>query len=131
MALNLRGASGPNRIPRAYTSGNTADLNYVLEHLKKSKPNQQLQVVGFSLGANLLLKWLGENSSQQIVDKAVAVSVPFELSTVATGLDQDVSKIYQRTLLKNTKKSISEKESIVQYITPKIFISLTVQLQCH
>ena len=76
--LNFRGCSGsPNRLLRGYHSGDTNDIDYVISMLQSRYPEGVLHVVGFSLGGNVLLKWLGEQRGE--VHKAVAISVPFDL----------------------------------------------------
>ena len=69
-----------NRVRRSYHSGETSDLAFVTSQLVKRFPRAPLAVVGYSLGANVLLKWLGEVGDQapgQLV-AAAAVSPPFD-----------------------------------------------------
>jgi len=65
----------PNRLPRSYHSGETGDLDWVVRSLARTD-RPVSAVVGFSLGGNQLLKWLGEQGADAPVRKAVAVSVP-------------------------------------------------------
>ena len=59
--MHFRGCSGePNRLARSYHSGETGDIDYVISLLRDREPNLILAAVGFSLGGNVLLKWLGE-----------------------------------------------------------------------
>jgi predicted alpha/beta-fold hydrolase len=59
--MYLRGCSGePNRLPRSYHSGATEDLVAVLDHVAQTWGHEAFAAVGVSLGANLLLKHLGE-----------------------------------------------------------------------
>lgn len=98
--MHFRGASDePNRHPRAYHSGETADLNELLEKLNQREPLTQKAVVGISLGGNVLLKWLGEQGRQSLIQAAVAVSVPFQLAKVAERMNQGFSRVYQAHLL--------------------------------
>ncbi|MDT8387145.1 MAG: hydrolase [Thiogranum sp.] len=109
--LYFRGCSGsPNRLARSYHSGETGDLNTVVECLR-AQSARPLYVVGFSLGGNVLLKWLGENPDQSLVEKAVAVSVPFRLSDAAGRLDRGLSRFYQLHLLKKLRQSTLQKAS--------------------
>ena len=106
--MHFRGASkSPNRHPRAYHSGDTADLNAFLESLAQREPKTQKAVVGVSLGGNVLLKWLGEKGQQSLIETAVAVSVPFQLGLVADRINQGFSKLYQMYLLNNMRKLFS------------------------
>ena len=106
--LHFRGCSGePNRLSRSYHSGETGDLARVVDLLKQ-RHTGPLGVVGFSLGGNVLLKWLGE-SGTRAVEAAVAVSVPFELARAADRLDRGFSRLYQWVLLKSLKRGIARK----------------------
>ena len=103
-ALNFRGCSGqPNRTWRAYHSGETGDLHHVYHHLRRQHPAAPLAVVGFSLGGNVLLKWLGEQVDGVQPLAAVAVSAPLRLELCATRLNQGISRLYRNQLLRELK----------------------------
>src|SRR5688572_10832489 len=88
IGVNFRSCSGElNRTARFYHSGETGDIRFVLEHLRANYPGRPLGAIGFSLGGNALLKYLGEEGSQAAVDCAVAVSVPYDLGAGAALLD--------------------------------------------
>ncbi len=106
--MHFRGCSGTsNRLARSYHSGDTKDLAFVVDYLKTK--SDQVSAVGISLGGNVLLKWLGETGAQNPLFKAAAVSVPFELKTVADRFMQGVSRIYQSRLLRVLKKNMVKK----------------------
>ena len=108
--LHFRGCSGElNRLARSYHSGDTEDLNYVIHQLPTTGP---LYVVGFSLGGNVLLKYLGEQKTNTAIQAAVAVSVPFDLDKAARRLDQGLSKLYRYNLLKDIKHKALLKKSL-------------------
>ncbi|MDI1352049.1 MAG: hydrolase [bacterium] len=108
--LHFRGAGDePNRLPRAYHSGDTADLDYLMRILKDREPDTRKAIVGVSLGGNVLLKWLGEQGKNARVDCAIAVSVPFVLNEVADRMNQGFSRFYQTHLLKQLKAFFSNK----------------------
>lgn len=108
--MHFRGASAePNRMLRAYHSGDTADLNYFLHTLGKREPHTKKMGVGFSLGGNVLLKWLGENPDQDLIQAAVAVSVPFQLNVVADRLNHGFSRIYRSYLLNSLRQNFVRK----------------------
>ena len=110
VAINFRGCSGePNHLARCYHSGETEDIDFVYQSLRQQYPHAQLAAVGFSLGGNVLLKWLGEQGSSLKLNAAVAVSVPLVLSVCATKLDHGFSKIYRRYLLDELKQYIHDK----------------------
>jgi uncharacterized protein len=100
---HFRGCSGEqNRLLRSYHSGVSDDLQAVLEQLSERNIVVDF-IVGFSLGGNVLLKWLGENHKRHSVKGAVAVSVPLLLDECASAIDQGFSKLYSSRLLKTLK----------------------------
>jgi predicted alpha/beta-fold hydrolase len=104
--MHFRGCSGvPNRLPRSYHSGDTGDLQLVIQHIERSTGNGVAAVIGFSLGGNVLLKWLGEQQTTRSLKTAVAVSVPFRLNDCAIRLQQGISRIYRTYLLNKLRKS--------------------------
>jgi len=108
--MHFRGCSGRvNRLPRAYHSGETGDLEYIAAHIQKVTGNYPYAAIGFSLGGNVLLKWLGETSDNNQLKKAVAVSVPFRLHDAAKRLQKGVSRIYRGHLLRSLRKSYIDK----------------------
>jgi predicted alpha/beta-fold hydrolase len=110
VALNFRGCSGEsNNLARCYHSGETEDIHFLYQTLRRREPDTPLAAVGFSLGGNVLLKWLGEQGSQLSLFAAVAVSVPLVLSTCASKLDTGFSKIYRESLLRELKTYIKLK----------------------
>lgn len=80
-SVNYRGCSGePNKMYRSYHSGATEDLIEVLDHICSTRQYSEIYLKGFSLGGNLLLKYLGEgNNVPKELKGAVAVSVPCNL----------------------------------------------------
>lgn len=86
-AINLRGCSGePNNLYRSYHSGATEDLDAVLAHVLQRDKYSDIFLHGFSLGGNLLLKYLGEKRKiPKEIKGASAISVPCQL---ADSLDQ-------------------------------------------
>jgi predicted alpha/beta-fold hydrolase len=102
VVMHFRGCSGePNRMIRAYHSGDTEDIAAVTELLRAREPNTPLIVLGFSLGGNVLLKWLGESGVRNPLTAAVAVSVPLDLAKSAKRLQAGFSRVYQWHLLKS------------------------------
>lgn len=100
VTLNFRGCSGePNKLARGYHAGETGDIDFLYRTLRRREPETAMAVVGFSLGGNVLLKWLGEQGDHISLKAAVAVSVPLVLEKCATRLDHGFSKIYRRHLI--------------------------------
>lgn len=108
--MHFRGAGKEiNRLPRAYHSGETGDLDFLIQTLNIREPHTKKAIVGVSLGGNVLLKWLGEQKIHNKVHTAVAVSVPFLLNKVANRMNIGFSRIYQMRLLKQFKLIFAQK----------------------
>lgn len=104
--LHFRGCNGkPNKLPRAYHSGDTADAALVISEVKRRYPNRPLMAVGYSLGGNVLLKYCGEQAEQNPLTAAVAVCPPLSLAACAKRINSGASKLYQRYLLGRLKRS--------------------------
>ena len=117
VAMNFRGCSGEsNRLARCYHSGETEDVDFLYRTLRQRYPSRAIAAVGFSLGGNVLLKWLGERGGQLDLFAAVAVSVPLVLSECATRLDYGFSKIYRDRLLTELKQYMQDKLRHLQAI---------------
>lgn len=107
--LYFRGRSGtPNRLARSYHSGETGDLEFVIRQLQQHH-GPLLAVIGFSLGGNVLLKWLGENGENTGIQQAISISVPFDLDAAARQLDRGLSRIYRNHLLRKLRLSVINK----------------------
>lgn len=110
VALNFRGCSGEsNNSFRCYHSGETQDIDFLYQTLREREPNTFFAVIGFSLGGNVLLKWLGEKQQDVNLFAAIAISVPLVLSICASKLDSGFSKIYRANLLRELKTYIATK----------------------
>lgn len=111
VALNWRGCSGePNRLPRAYHSGASDDLAEVVAHLQQRHPQRRLCAVGYSLGGNVLLKYLGERGASSPLAAAAAVSVPFRLDQCADRIGRGFSRVYQAHFMR----------AMVEYVQVKL-----------
>ena len=104
---HFRGCSGvPNRRARAYHSGDTEELDWILRRLHPAT------AAGVSLGGNVLLKWLGERGTDaaRIVRRAAAISAPLDLGAAGTALDRGVNRrLYTRVFLSSLKAKVSAK----------------------
>jgi uncharacterized protein len=90
IAVNLRSCSGEeNRLPRSYHSGATDDIALVLRTVEFRYPRLRGAIAGFSLGANIVLKWAAEEGAKppESIGAVTAVSCPFDLATCASHLD--------------------------------------------
>ena len=106
----FRGCTGePNRLPISYHSGFTQDLDYLSGLLKKREPKTPLAAVGYSLGGNVLLKWLGESPNASRLTTGVAVSVPFDLSICSDAVEKGLSQVYMWELMGRMRRSVKRK----------------------
>jgi predicted alpha/beta-fold hydrolase len=112
MAMNLRGCGGePNRKVRMYHSGDTADLQTVISHVAASGDYDQIVLVGFSLGGNAILKYLGEQGCDILgpVKAAVTISVPCDLTGCSVCLGELRNRLYLLRFLKLLGRKIKAK----------------------
>ena len=117
--LHFRGCSGElNQLPRSYHSGDTGDLGYLLDVLGRRNPDSILAAVGYSLGGNVLLKYLGERGTASPLRAAAAVSVPFDLGAAAQRLDCGFSRLYQWRLLRSLRAKTAEKIARCETMPP-------------
>jgi predicted alpha/beta-fold hydrolase len=109
LAWNFRGCSGePNRLPRFYHSGETGDLAEVIA--RAARDHSRIALVGFSLGGNMTLKYLGEAPPHPGVCGAVAVSAPIDLASSARRLDaHSGNRFYLRRFLRKLAAKVEAK----------------------
>jgi hypothetical protein len=108
--MHFRGCSGRmNRLDRSYHSGDTGDIAFLVDELRRRYPGAPLAAVGYSLGGNALLKYLGETGPHAGLAAAVAVSVPYLLAEGARRLDTGLSRLYQRYLLRSLRRKVAAK----------------------
>jgi predicted alpha/beta-fold hydrolase len=99
---HFRGCSGePNRLPRAYHSGDHAEVGWMLATIRSLVPFAPLFAVGVSLGGSALLNWLGreEDRARSIVTAAAAVSTPLDLTAAGVAIEIGLNRIYSRHFL--------------------------------
>lgn len=110
VVMHFRGCSGElNRLPRSYHSGETGDIAHVLALLRERWPQASCAAIGYSLGGNVLLKYLGERGAAAGLDAAAAVSVPFLLHDSADRLDRGFSRFYQKILVGSLVQKVAQK----------------------
>jgi predicted alpha/beta-fold hydrolase len=109
LAWNFRGCgTEPNRLARFYHSGETGDLSSVIRHAAASY--ERIALIGFSLGGNVTLKYLGEAPSHPAVIAAAAISTPVDLASSARALDQRrTNRIYLRHFLRTLIAKVEAK----------------------
>jgi len=100
MLMHWRGCSGePNRLARAYHSGASDDIAWFIDYLAQHYSNEPIFAVGYSLGANALLKHLGESGQHCKLAGAMAICPPLVLAEGANQLNRGFARNYQRYLL--------------------------------
>ncbi len=116
LAWNFRGCSGEtNRKLRSYHSGATDDLDTVIQHVLQKDVYQRIALIGFSMGGNIILKYLGEQGSQapDEIYRAVVFSAPCHLASSADKISRGFSRVYLKRFLRLLHEKIREKMSIL------------------
>lgn len=123
LAWNNRGCSGEtNRLQSMYHSGASFDLRTVLNHVLEKHEYNEVYLVGFSMGGNITLKYLGEEGDQvdSRIKKAVAVSTPLSLGDCAEALSSGISLGYSRHFILRIIKKLKQKQAILPDFNPDI-----------
>ncbi len=109
--MHFRGCGArPNRLPRAYHSGDTADAYWLLGELSHRYPRALKVAAGVSLGGNMLLKLVAEQGGDGLdLAGAIVVSAPLDLAASADTLHRGFSRLYERHLLNALKHKVREK----------------------
>jgi len=113
VAFNFRGCSGEmNRTKATYHSGKTEDLHSVVNYLTGVKKYKTIALVGFSLGANLTLKYAGEMGTRipSEIKCAVGISAPCDLVSSSVELHKRKNLIYSWRFLSTLVDKMKEKE---------------------
>ena len=110
LAWNYRGCSGEsNRLLPFYHSGASGDLHHVVSHALAVHPAMQIDLVGFSLGGNMSLKYLGEREVSPRLHRAVAFSVPCDLACSSVRLSTRTNRLYMARFLRSLRDKLVEK----------------------
>ncbi|HMN90045.1 MAG TPA: alpha/beta fold hydrolase [Saprospiraceae bacterium] len=102
LAWNCRSCSGEmNRHFRLYHHGEIGDFNEVIQHALRLKNYEQVALVGFSMGGNIMMKYLGVHGKYvpEPIKKAVAFSSPTDLESGAAWLDHPSNRLYKKRFL--------------------------------
>lgn len=103
VVVHFRGCSGePNRAPRGYHSGDSGEIDWILRRLAGDRI-EPLFVAGYSLGGNVLLKWLAEQgaAADQVLCAGAAISAPHDLALASRNLARGANRIYTRYFLRS------------------------------
>ncbi|NJM25047.1 MAG: alpha/beta fold hydrolase [Bacteroidia bacterium] len=115
LAWNYRGCSETlNHQRRFYHSGATDDLAVVVNHAHQLQRYREICLVGFSLGGNLTLKYLGEpRNVPSTIARAAVFSVPMDLKTSCEQISKPQNWIYARRFLRSLKEKVSKKAMVM------------------
>ena len=117
VGMNYRSCSGEiNRVARFYHSGATDDVGLVLTTLADWFPYTRRGLIGFSLGANLTLKFLGERGAAgpDWVQAAAAISPPFNMKTSSALLEKGIARLYVRYFLRTLHQKVLAKADLLE-----------------
>lgn len=112
VVVHFRGCSGvPNQQPRAYHSGDTEELDWILRKLARRYPGVPRYAAGVSLGGNALLCWLGQQGvkAHKVILKAAAISAPVDLTAAGHSLAQGFNRVYTQYFLSTLRKAAAYK----------------------
>lgn len=105
---HFRGCSGePNRLARAYHSGDSDEIDWVLRRIALQHPQRPIYVVGISLGGNALAKWAGErgDAAASVVRGIASVCAPLDLAAAGRALERGFNRFYTQHFLRTMRSS--------------------------
>ena len=112
VCVNLRNCSGEtNRLYQSYNAGVSEDLDQIIHHILTKYTYTNISICGFSLGGNIVLKYLGEGRPlPKEIKSAVAVSVPCDLYNSLSEINKPKNYIYQKRFIKHLKKKLYQRQ---------------------
>jgi uncharacterized protein len=114
LAWNCRSCSGEmNRAFRLYNHGEIGDISEVIQHALRVRPYNEIVLVGYSMGGNIILKYLGVQGANlpEAVKRGVAISSPTDLEASALLLDRPSNRFYRNRFMKKLLVKINHKAS--------------------
>lgn len=124
LGVNFRSCSGePNRLLRLYHIGETNDLQWVIEKMIAAEHYEEIVLIGFSLGGNVILKYLGEQADAVLpqVVSAVVFSVPCEVSSANAKIDQWFNAMYRWRFMQTLNKKMKHKATLWPEKVPDVY----------
>jgi predicted alpha/beta-fold hydrolase len=111
LVAHFRGCSGePNRLPRAYHSGDADEGDWILRAVARRWPAARVHAVGISLGGNMLAKWLGERGQDAaFVAAAASIGAPLDLAAGGAALARGFNRVYTKMFLVTLRRKALEK----------------------
>jgi predicted alpha/beta-fold hydrolase len=112
ICVNFRSCSGEQNLKyRTYHSGATEDLEDIIQHIISTKHYSEIYLKGFSLGGNIILKYLGERDSMPLqIKAAIAVSVPCDLNGSCIELHEYKNILYHDRFKRHLVNKLKEKK---------------------
>ncbi|CAD6576958.1 MAG: hypothetical protein TREMPRED_001829 [Tremellales sp. Tagirdzhanova-0007] len=110
VVINFRGCAGvPITSPQFYSAGATLDLALSLHFLRSRYPNSPLHGIGFSLGASVLSRYLGESSASSILTSGIVIGTPWHLPAMSDVLENHwfISRVYSQAMATNILRMFS------------------------
>lgn len=113
VVFNSRGTSdAPVTSPQFYSASYTGDMRRVLEYAMREYPAATVLAAGWSLGANILLCYLGEEGSRTPVRAAVSLCNPFDLVASDENFQKGFSRVYDKKLAKTLKGLLEKNQEV-------------------
>ena len=111
VVAHFRGCGGiPNRLPRAYFAGDSADCDWVMRTVHKRYVNAPIYAVGVSLGGNYISKYLGDMGGRaSFITAAVSVGAPVDLVAGSEIMSRGANKLYSEMFLSTLKDKLIDK----------------------
>jgi predicted alpha/beta-fold hydrolase len=120
VVVHFRGCSGEdNRLLRAYHSGDSAEIDWILHRLASSWPHGPRWGIGVSLGGNALAKWAGEQgkAAADLLNAGIAISAPLDLRRSGIALEKGFNRIYTWEFLRTLRrKGITKARRFPQHL---------------
>jgi len=117
LAWNYRCCSGvPNRTVKYYHSGASYDLANIINHVLETTEYDEIYLLGFSLGGNLTLKYLGEESTglSDKIKATCAISTPCYLKTASHELATGFNKVYTQNFVSSLRQKVYAKKQLLE-----------------
>ncbi len=112
LAWNCRSCSGEmNQAFRLYNHGEIGDLGEVITHAIQRNQYNEVVLVGYSMGGNITLKYLGVHGCKlpDVIKVGVAISAPTDLGASAKLLDRPSNRFYRNRFMKKLVVKLNEK----------------------
>ncbi|UHG91487.1 YheT family hydrolase [Spirosoma oryzicola] len=115
LAWNCRSCSGEmNRAFRLYNHGEIGDIGEVINHALRTKSYEEIVLVGYSMGGNIILKYLGVHAKHapDVIKRGVAISAPTDLGASAALLDRTSNRFYRNRFMKKLIAKLNQKADL-------------------